>query len=120
VGWGVEGDAQPDLDVPAGDADLFDDESQQLLPLVEVETVERVEGAAREVGDALAQLVVAGELGALLREGVTLVGQLGAAGVDVFGAAPQFDELDQPGLVEVDQAPALVVAASSLRSKRAS
>jgi hypothetical protein len=27
VRWRVEGDAQADLDVPAGDLDLFDDES---------------------------------------------------------------------------------------------
>ena len=31
LGFVVEGDAQPDLDVPAGDANFFDDEAQQSL-----------------------------------------------------------------------------------------
>jgi hypothetical protein len=33
----VEGDAESDFDVPAGDSDLFDDEAEELLALVEVE-----------------------------------------------------------------------------------
>ena len=33
----VEGDAQSDLDLPAGDADLFDDEAHEALTVLEVE-----------------------------------------------------------------------------------
>lgn len=54
--------------MPAGDADLLDDEAQKLLALVEVEGVEGVEGAAGEVADAVAQLVVADQFGALSGE----------------------------------------------------
>ena len=43
-----------DLDVPAGDADLLDDEAQQALAAVEIEFVERGEDAFGEAGDAAA------------------------------------------------------------------
>jgi hypothetical protein len=36
----VQGDLEVDLDVPAGDADLLDDEAQQALAAVEVEFVQ--------------------------------------------------------------------------------
>jgi hypothetical protein len=58
------------LDVPAGDVDVFDDEAQQGLFLVEVEGVDHGQDPAGEVTDAVAQLVVAGELLALRGEGV--------------------------------------------------
>ena len=35
--WGIECDAQPDLDVPAGYADVFDQQAQQLLFLGVIE-----------------------------------------------------------------------------------
>jgi hypothetical protein len=35
--WRVECDAQPDLDVPAGHADVFDEQAQQLLFLGVIE-----------------------------------------------------------------------------------
>jgi hypothetical protein len=45
------GDLEVDLDVPAGDADLLDDEAQQTLAAVEVEFLQRGErrGAAGEL-----------------------------------------------------------------------
>jgi hypothetical protein len=54
--WGVvgEGDLEVDLDVPAGDADLLDDEAQKSLAAVEVEFVEGGEDAFGEAGDAAA------------------------------------------------------------------
>jgi hypothetical protein len=45
--------------------DLFDDEAEQGLFLVEVEGVDHVQDPAGEMTDAVAQLVVAGELLAL-------------------------------------------------------
>ena len=48
-GWRVEGEAQPDLDVPAGDADVFDEQAQQLLFLDVVEGVDDGVDAGGEV-----------------------------------------------------------------------
>jgi hypothetical protein len=43
-----------DLDAPAADADVLDDEAQELLAAVEVEVVERGERALGEAGEAAA------------------------------------------------------------------
>ena len=45
----VERDAQADLDLPAGDFDLFDDEAEQALAAVEVESVDPGCGRCGEV-----------------------------------------------------------------------
>jgi hypothetical protein len=58
------------LDVPAGDVDFFDDEAEQGLFLGEVEGVDHGQDPGREVADAAAELVVAGQLLALRGEGV--------------------------------------------------
>ena len=50
----VEWDAQPDLDLPAGDLDVFDEQPQQLLPLGVVELVDDGADACGEVLDTLA------------------------------------------------------------------
>lgn len=54
--WGVlvEWDPEADLDVPAGDADFVDDEAEQFLALVEVESVECGGGRGGEGVDSLA------------------------------------------------------------------
>jgi hypothetical protein len=77
-----------------------------LLSLVEVELVDDGQDAVCEVGDAVAGLVVAGQVLALGGEGVAAVLEVFAAGVGVGGAALQFGQVQQPGLVEVSQAPA--------------
>ena len=77
------------MDVPAGDVDLFDDEAEQCLFLVEVEGVDRGQYAGGEVTDAVAQLVVAGQLLALGGEGVAALFEVVAAVLDVGGAALQ-------------------------------
>jgi hypothetical protein len=59
-----------ELDVPALDADVFEDETEQLLAAVEVEGVDAVQGAVREVGDAGAQAVAGGELALAGDEGL--------------------------------------------------
>ena len=51
--------------MPAGDVDVFDDQAEQGLFLVEVEGVDHGQDAGGEVTDAVAQLVVAGEFVAL-------------------------------------------------------
>jgi hypothetical protein len=57
-----------------------------------------------ESGDAVADLVVAGQFLALGGEGVAALLEVSSAGVGVGGAALQFGQVDQCGLVEVDQA----------------
>jgi IstB-like ATP binding protein len=103
VGWLVEWDAKADLDLPAGDADLVDDQAEQALALVEVEAVERLGHAFGEAGQALAQPVAFGELASFGSQTDLLVGELLAASVDLGGAALDLGELKQPGLVKVDQ-----------------
>jgi hypothetical protein len=56
--------------MPAGDVDVFDDETEQGLSLGEVEGVDHGQDAGGEVADAAAELVVAGQLLALRGEGV--------------------------------------------------
>ena len=102
--WRVECDAQPDLDVPAGDADVFDEQAQQLLFLGVVEGVDDGVDAGGEVVHAAAELVVTGERGSFVGEAGSLVLQLFSAGGDFGGAALHFGEFDEPALVEVDEA----------------
>jgi len=112
-GW-VEGDAQADLDVPAGDADLFDEQSQELLLLRGVELVDDAADPFGEVVHAAAQLVASGQCGALFGEAGSLGLQVAVTVGDLGGAALQFGKLDQPGLVEVDQAAAFGVGGVDL------
>jgi hypothetical protein len=102
--WAVEGYAQLDLDLPAGDSHVFDDEAHELLALCEVEVVDSGRGLSGEIADALAQPVVGCELVSLSDQPVALVGERLVAGVDVFGAPLDVGQLEQSGLVEVSQA----------------
>ena len=70
--WWVEGDPEPDLDVPAGDPDAFDEQAQQLPSLVVVEGVDDGVDAGGEVVDAAGELVVASERGCSLARLVRL------------------------------------------------
>ena len=83
----IERDAQSYLDVPSGDADFVDDETEQLLLLVEVEAVERGGGAVGEHVDALTEPVVLGELGALVGQRVALRVDVDPSGIELFGSA---------------------------------
>jgi hypothetical protein len=65
--------------------------------------------SARQAGEPSAQPVLGRKLGAVAGEGVLLLGELVAAGRDGVGAAGEFVEFNQPGLVGVEQPGALVV-----------
>ena len=95
--------------MPAGDVDFFDDEAEQGLFLGEVEGVDHGQDPGREVADAAAELVVAGQLLALRGEGVASFSEVAAAVFDVGGAALQLGELDEAGLLEVDETAAFGV-----------
>ena len=75
--------------MPAGDVDLFDDEAEQGLFLVEVEGVDHGQNPGGEVPDAVAELVVAGQFLALGGEGVAALVQVVAAVLDLGGTALQ-------------------------------
>jgi hypothetical protein len=108
--WGViERDPQPDLDVPAGDLDVFDKQPQELLPLGGIELVDDGGDTGGKVPDAVAEPVAAGEVGALGGQAGPLVLQFALPCGDRGGAAVQFGHVDQPGLVKVDQ-PAVFAA----------
>jgi D-serine deaminase-like pyridoxal phosphate-dependent protein len=64
----VEGDAQADVDLPAGDTDLLDNQAHEALAAVEVEAVDAVCGLGGEGVDAAAQPVVVRELTAPLSD----------------------------------------------------
>jgi hypothetical protein len=61
----VEGDPQVDLDLPASDAHVVDDEAQELLALLEAELVDANRGRAGEIADSLLQFGKASEHGYL-------------------------------------------------------
>jgi hypothetical protein len=103
-GWRVECDVQADLDVPAGDANVFDVEAQQLLFFGVVEGVDDGVDAGGEVVHAGSELIVAGEGGTFVSEAGSVVLQLFSACGDLGGAARHFGEIYQAGLVEVDEA----------------
>src|ERR1700730_13139063 len=93
----VEGDTQPDLDVPAGDLDVFDEQPQKGLALGVVEFVDDGADAVGEVLDAVAGLVASGEVGALGFEAAAFLLGVALACGDRSGAALQFGHVDQPG-----------------------
>jgi len=82
VGWWLvgEGDLEVDLDSPAGDADLLNDELQQPLAALKVKAVQRGGDLLGELRESAAQPVLGGELGAAVGEGLFLPGELAAAG----------------------------------------
>ena len=102
--WRIECDAQPDLDVPAGHADVFDEQAQQLLFLGVIEVVDDGVDAGSEVVHAGSELIVAGECSSFVGEAGSFVLQLFSTCSDLGGAALHFGEFDEPGLVEVDEA----------------
>lgn len=96
----VDGDAELDLDVPAGDTDFLDEEAEQGLYLVEVESVDAGADALGEVVDAAAYL-------ALGDQGVSALVEAAAAVLDLGVAPLELGEVDESGLVEVDQSAVL-------------
>ncbi len=89
--------------MPAGDVDVFDQQSQQLLFLGAVELVDHFADLPGEVGDAAAEQVPVRERGPLGGEGVAFGLLVAQPRGDFAGAALQFGQLDEPGLVEVGE-----------------
>ena len=67
-GFSVKGDPQLDLHVPPGDADFFDEKSEELLFFFGSEVVDHGGHSVRESLDAVTDLVVAAEFSALRGE----------------------------------------------------
>jgi hypothetical protein len=110
VGWFLaKRYSQVDLDLPTGDSDLLDDEAQQTLTLVEVELIEAGGDACGEVAYTPPELIVAGQFPVTGLELVLLGLQTRPAAGDLAGSALQVGEGDEPGLVEVAEASALLV-----------
>ena len=79
VRWLVEGNPEADLDLRAGDPHLLDDQPDQPLALLEVESVQRGEDAAREVPDPTSESALLEQRLLLLAEPVPLRSELGPA-----------------------------------------
>jgi hypothetical protein len=105
----AERDSQADFHVPASDAYLFDHESEEALAPVEVEVVDAGGDSCGEVGYTPAELVVDRELLLAGEELGAFVLHTGLAGGDVFAAAAQLVQVDQPRLVEIGEATTLAV-----------
>jgi hypothetical protein len=83
--------------------DFFDHEAQQVLALFEVQVVERGDDSLGEGGDATAELVVLGE-GLMLFDEAAALGFEGVASlVDFTGASAKLGQVDEVGLVAVDE-----------------
>ena len=104
-----KGDLEVDLDPPAADAHLFDDESKQAPATVEVEVVQRGRDGLAERGESATQPVLGGELGAAFGERLLLSCELVLAGGEPAGASGQLLEIEKTGLVGVKQPSALGV-----------
>ena len=98
-----------DLHVPPGDADFFDEKSEELLFFFGSEVVDHGGHSAGESMDAAADLVVAAEFSALRREVIATGRELCAAVFDIAGAALHLGERKQAGPVEIGEVAAFIV-----------
>ena len=73
----------------------------------EVERAHRRRDPLGETADALPQPVVLGQGVAFLRQRVALAIEAATPAVELLGPALELDQLDHPGLVEIDQPPPL-------------
>jgi hypothetical protein len=83
-----------DLDVPAGDTYLFDNESHELLATVEVERVDARRGAPCEVEDASTEPVVGCQFVPLDDERVALGDELIVTGIEFVGASLEIGQFE--------------------------
>ena len=100
--------------MPAGDADLLNEQPQELLFLVGVELVNHTADPFGEVVDSAVDLVAAGQGRTLLGQAGSFRPQLAMTGGDIGGPSLQLAQLNQSGLVEVDQPPLLRVGGVGL------
>jgi hypothetical protein len=91
-----------------------------LLFLDGVEVVDHAADLFSEVVDSAADLVPAGQGRALFGEAGSFRLEFVVAGGDVSGPSQQLGQLNQPGLVEVDQSTHSASGGFDLRSNRAS
>ena len=76
VGFGVQRDAELDLDVPSGNADFFDQQTEEFLFLFRAEVVDYGGHSAGKSLDSAADLFVAGKFSALRGEVIAAGGEL--------------------------------------------
>jgi hypothetical protein len=95
--------------LPAFDPDVFEDEAQELLALLEVRGVESGQGPLREGADALIEPVVLGQFGALFEERLAFVAEPAVTGLEFLCPPAHLGFVDHAGLVEVCEAPPLGV-----------
>ena len=99
-----------DVDVPAVDVDVVDEESDEPLALVEVEFVDGGGDPGCEVVDPAAEPVAGGERPALADEGVALGGDVSLPLGEFSAPALGLGEVEDVGLVEVGQSSPLGLA----------
>ena len=103
VGWLVEGDAETNFDLPAGNANVFHDEAHEALAIGEVEIVDAGADAGGEVAHPGSKSIVGGELGSLADQLGALCSKPVLAGFEFFCPAGELGEFDETGLVAVHE-----------------
>ena len=103
IGTVIEGDAEPNVNLPASHPDFLDEKSEEVLTPLEVEAVKALHNLPGEGFEAAAEAVVSGQLVPLRDQVFVLRAELLAAELNLLGATLQLGELHQAGLVEVDQ-----------------
>ena len=121
----VQGYSEPDFDPPSGDADLVNDEAEELLPLVEVQSVDGGPDLVGEAFDSISQLVLLSQLLALVEQRSPLPLKRATTQFQFLATAFELFPLDETGLIEIDQSPAfsrhgvdLVIEPRKLRGKQ--
>lgn len=93
--------------MPALDPHIVEDEAKQLLAAAEVQTVQTDESPLGEVGDAPLEVVGLGQLGPLSDQGLALLVEMTATGVELGGPTGHLGVLDHARLVQIREAAAL-------------
>ena len=97
--------------MPALDPHIVEDEAKQLLAAGEVQTVQTDKGPLGEVGDAPLEVVGLGQLGPLGDQGLALLVEMTATGVELGGPTGHLGAVDHARLVQVGEAAPLCLRA---------
>jgi hypothetical protein len=99
----VRRNAESDLHVPANHPNFFDDQSQQLLALIEIQSIEAGHDALSEAADAPTKPIILDQILPLGSQLITFRGQALAALIHFARPSLQLRQLKEAGLIHVDQ-----------------
>lgn len=103
----VQGYSEPDFDMPTSDSDFLNDETEELLALVEVQLVDGGSDLVAEVLEPVSQIVLPRQLLALVEQCLPLPLKRAMAEFQFLATAQELILFDETCLVEIGQPPAL-------------